>query len=64
MDHIPRPPNATLPPIRVPFVCLEGEICRKDEFFTWTNKQELSKLPLERFAAKLQAWLYFGLLDG
>src|SRR3978361_732329 len=63
MDHISCPPNATVSPAKVPFVCAEGEICPRNEFFRWTNKQELFRLPLQKFAAKLQSWLYFGLLS-
>ncbi|KAL5328127.1 hypothetical protein ACEPPN_005835 [Leptodophora sp. 'Broadleaf-Isolate-01'] len=64
MDPLTRPrPNTTLQPIKTPYVCSERELCKGEDFFIWTNKQKLSQLPLEEFAAELQAWLYFGLLS-
>lgn len=63
MDHILRPAAATLPPVEVPFLCAGENICTAAEFFEWPKKHLRYDLPLAVFAAKIQSWLYFGLLS-
>lgn len=68
MDHLPWYKSATLQPVKVPYVC--GQIPRcagsGDEFtnFPQTQGWELGDSEsLAQLAARVQAWLFFGLLS-
>ena len=68
MDHLPYPNNATLPPLRVPYLC--GDVESYDglglEEFPrrkgWTTNIPPSQWST-RDTARMQSWLFFGLLE-
>jgi hypothetical protein len=66
MDHIDRHPDSTLLPIEVPYVCGHLPVCGAADFPSWAGRLDwwfrTENTPLEEFAARLQSWLYFGLL--
>ena len=72
MDHLPYPPNASTPPIEVPFLCDgEGEYdglpfstypIRKG-WTTETDNLRWSQCSDVELAKRVQLWLYFGLLS-
>ena len=66
MDHIDRHPDSTLLPIEVPYVCEHLPVCGAADFLSWSGRLDwwfrTENTSLEEFAARLQSWLYFGLL--
>ena len=67
MDHIPHPQNATLPPLKIPYLCEDVE--RYDGLGLrdfplrkgWTTTSPSA--PWSRqYVARAQSWFYFGLL--
>ena len=64
MDHLQYPDNAILPPIRIPYLCADVERNDGLDFvgfpsrMGWTDRSLWSS----REIARIQSWLYFGLL--
>jgi hypothetical protein len=67
MDHIDRHPDSALLPIEVPYVCGHLPVCGATDFLSWAERLDwwlqTENQSLEKFAARLQSWLYFGLLS-
>ena len=65
MNHLPRPHNG-LKPFNVPYLCSEERLCTSEGFKSWPEINDLSlsdfSQDLGKVVAKLQAWLYFGLI--
>ena len=69
MDHLPYPPKASLPPLRIPYLCKQVE--RYDglglESFPlragWLSDSQSSTWYACHASARAQSWLYFGLLQ-
>jgi len=69
MDHLPYPKLATLPPLRIPYLC--GEVGNYDGLGMrnfprrkgWTTDTASSQWFTCNATARAQSWLYFGLLE-
>ena len=65
MDHLPWYSQPRVSPVKVPFICGDEPICRREEFLTFPERQgwQLEKSDtLAQLAKRAQAWLFFGLL--
>ena len=68
MDHLPYPDDAVLPPIKIPYLCENVERYDGQGFdnfalrIGWTTYGSVSQWSA-RDTARLQSWLYFGLLE-
>jgi hypothetical protein len=68
MDHITRNLDSPLAHIRVPYICSQLPPCSVVSYFQWMQNAdawfgESRRDPFETFAAKIQSYLYFGLLS-
>ena len=64
MDHLPYPDNAILPPIRIPYLCADIERYDGVDFTGFPSRMGWTDWSLwsSRETARIQSWLYFGLL--
>ena len=66
MDYLPWYRHASCQRPRVPLLAMYSDICPSfDAFETWPQTREWdleNEVSISRFAARCQAWLYFGLL--
>ena len=64
MDHLPYPDNATWPPIKIPYLCADVERYDGLDFVGFPSRMGWTDWSLwsSREIARIQSWLYFGLL--
>ena len=64
MDHLPYPDDAILPPIRIPYLCADVERYDGLDFVGFPSRMGWTdwRLWSSREIARIQSWLYFGLL--
>lgn len=63
MDYLPYPPDATLPPIVVPYLPGYQFDDGDDDTIYIRLLERSSKAPTRQYAGELQEWLFFGLID-
>lgn len=65
MDHLPWYSQSRVSPVKVPYICGDEPICRREEFLSFPERQgwQLEESEsLAQLAKRAQAWLFFGLL--
>lgn len=60
MDHLPWHSQSRASPVKVPFICGDGPICRKEEYLSFPESQGWQLESLAQLAKRAQAWLFFG----